>query len=259
MQPGWYDDPWSAAALRWWDGYQWTPADRPRPPEGSVQLLSDVVAKTAKAQLRWKRWARVSLMIWYGLLIAAGIGVTIALVGFRLDLFHDSTKSFPDSSPVPVAAPSPSTSSDSGSNLVVNLGVNVLSYLPVLAQFPFLWWLYLSGTLGDRLRLPASRNPVWGIAGFFVPIINFWFPYQVARDLFPPGDPQRRIVRWWWVCYLVASTLFVPMVIVGFLAPIEATIVLGLVEVTAGVLAMYYGLRMITAATATQQHLAGFA
>ena len=22
--PGWYDDPWSATRIRWWDGHQWT-------------------------------------------------------------------------------------------------------------------------------------------------------------------------------------------------------------------------------------------
>lgn len=29
--PGWYDDPWAADRLRWWDGHQWTPYSTPRP------------------------------------------------------------------------------------------------------------------------------------------------------------------------------------------------------------------------------------
>lgn len=29
--PGWYDDPWSAERLRWWDGHQWSSQAIPRP------------------------------------------------------------------------------------------------------------------------------------------------------------------------------------------------------------------------------------
>jgi hypothetical protein len=41
MLPGWYEDPWHAPGMRWWDGHQWTthivvPHGAPAPPPGAA-------------------------------------------------------------------------------------------------------------------------------------------------------------------------------------------------------------------------------
>jgi hypothetical protein len=57
-------------------------------------------------------------------------------------------------------------------------------------------WLHRAATFARRARLPARRATVWAWLGFIIPVVNFWFPYQVATDAMPPGDPARRLVGW---------------------------------------------------------------
>jgi hypothetical protein len=66
-------------------------------------------------------------------------------------------------------------------------------------------WLYRAAKLARKAYLPAKRDPVWAILGFIVPVVNFWFPYQVARDTLAPGDPRRRLAARWWTWYLISA------------------------------------------------------
>ena len=54
----------------------------------------------------------------------------------------------------------------------------------------FMIWLYRAAGLARKAGLSARRDPVWAILGFIVPVVNFWFPYQVARD--SPARPATR-------------------------------------------------------------------
>ena len=65
---------------------------------------------------------------------------------------------------------------------------------------------------GLRLR----RSPTLAAAGFIIPIVNFWWPYQAAADLLPPGSPDRRLAGWWWGSYIATIPL---AFVVGVLLP----------------------------------------
>src|SRR5437762_8516846 len=89
---------------------------------------------------------------------------------------------------------------------------------------------------GLRLR----RSPTLAAAGFIIPIVNFWWPYQAAADLLPPGSPDRRLAGWWWGSYI--ATIPLAFVVGGLslvstamaLVPAVVEIVLLVVMVTAG-------------------------
>jgi hypothetical protein len=59
-------------------------------------------------------------------------------------------------------------------------------------------WTYRCATAGAALGIPAKLEPVWGAAGWLIPVLQYWFPYQVVRDCLPPEHPRRRTAAWWW-------------------------------------------------------------
>jgi hypothetical protein len=63
----------------------------------------------------------------------------------------------------------------------------------------------------------TTHTAGWTAAGWFVPIINFWYPYQAVRDLVPVDHRVRRRVGWWWACWLLASfTVIAPLAAAWF-------------------------------------------
>ncbi len=59
-------------------------------------------------------------------------------------------------------------------------------------------WQFRAATAARALRLPARRSPGWGVAFWFIPVVNFWMPYQAIRDCLAPDDPNRaRVLRYW--------------------------------------------------------------
>jgi hypothetical protein len=69
----------------------------------------------------------------------------------------------------------------------------------------FLLWFSRSAHNALALGLPARREPAAGVAGFIVPIINLWWPYQSTSDLLPPGDSRRRLVLPWFLLWVVGG------------------------------------------------------
>ncbi|WP_182524400.1 DUF4328 domain-containing protein [Nocardioides dongkuii] len=71
-------------------------------------------------------------------------------------------------------------------------------------------WLYRSRTLTDQLapQVKQERRPVWAWLGWWVPIVSFWFPYQVVRGV-QVDRPGRRPVDLggWWACWVVFIVL----------------------------------------------------
>jgi len=59
-------------------------------------------------------------------------------------------------------------------------------------------WTYRCATAGAALGIPAKLEPVWGAVGWVIPVLQYWFPYQVVRDSLPPEHPARRAAAWWW-------------------------------------------------------------
>jgi hypothetical protein len=77
-------------------------------------------------------------------------------------------------------------------------------------------WQYRAASAARSLGLPALRSPGWGVGSWFVPIVNFWMPYQALRDCLPPGDPHRRLVLRWWLTYLALEVFAAAAAIAAF-------------------------------------------
>ena len=100
------------------------------------------------------------------------------------------------------------------------------SALPILQVFGLvalaaaifrLIWLMRAAEAGKRLGRPARREPGLAGAGWIIPIVNFWWPYQDVKALIPPEHPDHRRVGWWWGFHLTGQLSFIAVIIAGFL------------------------------------------
>jgi len=87
---------------------------------------------------------------------------------------------------------------------VVGLGA-IACYLPVMLGFgAIVYWSYRAACTGKALHIPARRDIVFGVASWFIPIVNFWWPYEVIVDSRPRRTLGRTWVLTWWVVWQVA-------------------------------------------------------
>lgn len=98
-------------------------------------------------------------------------------------------------------------------------------------------WLYECRTRVDGFApwVPQRRSKVWVWLAWIVPVVSFWFPYQVIRDVRRGSYPHLRIgnalVGWWlaaWIAYQIAdqfSAFTLPMQGEIDIATIEATLI----------------------------------
>jgi hypothetical protein len=83
---------------------------------------------------------------------------------------------------------------------------NVAQLAILAAGVLFLVWFWKAAHFSQAMGLRQRRAMGWVIAGWLVPIVNFWFPYQATRDLLPPGDPATvGLVKRWWALWIAMS------------------------------------------------------
>mgnify|MGYP000188559007 FL=1 len=180
---GWYPDPGNPAGLRWWDGTNWT--DRASQPSAATTAV-DIDEEARRA-----RRAQVALL-------AAVPAQLATLVFARLQFadFVDQIREFDGTAgqiePEFNASVWGAASQLSGA---VSMVVAVL----------FLLWFSRSAHNALALGLPARREPAAGVAGFIIPVINLWWPYQSTSDLLPPGDARRPLVLRWFLLWVVGG------------------------------------------------------
>jgi len=75
----------------------------------------------------------------------------------------------------------------------------------LVAGVLFLLWFSRSAANAQALGLPARREPAAGVAGFVIPVINLWWPYQSTCDLLPQGDARRSLVLRWFLLWMVGG------------------------------------------------------
>jgi len=174
IPPGWYEDPWRQAPLRWWDGATWTEHTSGYSPAPTrVAIHQPSRADLFEREQRIAPWLRGLLFLW-PLATAVSLGGMVSFIQRAVD--GDDTSSI---SGYWVLA-------QLGS--LVGLGVLVLRIL----------WLYRAALTARALGLDARREPLHAAIGWLIPILNYWWPYQGMTDLFPEGHRPDRRIAWWW-------------------------------------------------------------
>jgi hypothetical protein len=125
-------------------------------------------------------------------------------------------------------------------NLPVSI-VMILSFVGIAL------WAYKAATVASKLNYPARHSPGWAVAGWFVPIINFWFPYQSVRDCLAPTNRERRTVRLWWAFYLIGSFAWMAVIIVSIFASVGIALALALPCAVISGLELQAALRVVDA------------
>jgi hypothetical protein len=127
--------------------------------EGSRKVLRESVARTAR-RARVAMGAIIAMAVF---LRVGGILFVRALVAFEVNpIFHRGL-----------------------------LTVYTWPFWIVAAIF---YWRWLYRAYADHERLggrPLRFSPMYACASFFVPVMNFWLPYQALRDLYLASDPNR--------------------------------------------------------------------
>ena len=244
VNPGWYSDPFSAQGLRWWDGTQWTSHTAPSAaPAWAPAVVMDPHADLAAEESAGRR-AQIGLVVAAATTIAAYF--FYAVVAHRL--FHDVIHQVQVAADNPDATPPPL-------HLGGVLAMDGLSVLQFGVQVLLMIWLYRAATFARRSWLPARRDPVWAWVGFLVPIVNLWFPYQVAVDSLPPGHPAGPIALRWWLSYLGQSLVLIAILILAYFS-ISAALVGACAAAILPILTALYGRGLINAVLDAHRGLA---
>lgn len=193
--PGWYDDPFVAGRIRWWDGHGWTDQWSYRPPgvggsatkprrtltpgffrtAAALQGLLRLTALVAAAEVAGQVWARQVLDGW----IAEPSTYDLGTARMIDDL-------------------------DRAAGIFDVVALLVCGVL-------FIVWLYRAGR-SDRVD-PARlrRGAGWSIGGWFVPLGNLFLPFQQVSDVHRGAFDARRndrpytgstLIGWWWAFWL---------------------------------------------------------
>jgi hypothetical protein len=125
-----------------------------------------------------------------------------------------------------------------------------VSILALVALIGIALWTYRAATVASKLDYPAVRSPGAAIAGWLIPIINFWFPYQSVRDCLAPGNPERRAVGRWWLLYLVGTYGWFAVFAIGIFLDLSVAIALALPVAVVSLLALFAAQRVVDAVSA---------
>jgi uncharacterized protein DUF2510/uncharacterized protein DUF4328 len=194
--PGWYADPAGSGGQRWWDGTRWTahattpapPAPAPGWPSANLDRAVHQFVDAERRGAAIGRWAIAA----YAVLSVAGLLTVVLHYGGTFhrwdDFYHQVNTASQNGQPAP-ALPA---------DLAVPPYLFLFSLPSIAVAILLLVWQYRAAKAAQWLRLPAAHRPGWGVGFWFIPIANFFCPYQAIRDCLPPGHPGRpRVLRFW--------------------------------------------------------------
>jgi hypothetical protein len=120
-------------------------------------------------------------------------------------------------------------------------------------------WLTWQHRAHRQLRQLGTQGlqftPGWGVGWWFVPVANFWKPYQAIKELWVASDPEKgasdwrggkawTVLPWWWAAWLISGFLawgtlgMDPETVDEFISRDYASIAEDLAWVLAGLLAI---------------------
>lgn len=157
----------------------------------------------------------------------------------------------------------------SGQSLAVG-GIGLLVNLA--AGITYLVWLYRARDNAERLSTwHHRRSRAWLFWGWIVPVVSFWFPYQIVADirsasLRGSGDadarPSVNLLNWWWGLYVLNTFGSVAILyfnntsayasIAEVAASIRTTLTIGLLQLPIGIAAAVLAIRVVQGITELQ-------
>jgi hypothetical protein len=243
--PDWYPDPAGGPGKRWWDGYAWTEGvvlptaalPPPPPPSGSAGEEYGVPGRemhgygvggygtpwysTApvgnaplllEGELRMERLGRISVIM---------LGIYYLWEYVYLRALASDFRQFRQQLSRAIRAsnnhqPVPRLTFTTHINVAVSLVTDVVGLAAIAAVIGACIWQYRAASTARALGYQAKHSPGWGVGSWFVPIVNYWMPYQAIRDCLAPGDPNRRLVKEFWFCFIGQQVFLTAVVVVGF-------------------------------------------
>jgi hypothetical protein len=131
--------------------------------------------------------------------------------------------------------------------MLASIPLNLVSVASPVALIVLAIWTYNATKALHATGRRTTHTAGWAAAGWFVPIISLWYPYQAVRDLVPPDHPARRLVGWWWACWLASGVAtMVPVVAAWF--SLGAALLAAVVPVALAVAGGLLGRRIAAAA-----------
>jgi Domain of unknown function (DUF4328)/Protein of unknown function (DUF2510) len=177
---GWYQDPWRAAAYRYWDGEQWT--GHVSGPSGA-----QVEAPRLEEERAAGRWAKLALA-WGG----PALAVTTVTGAFQ---WHWLAEHWDEIT-------RPGSDIQANGNTGAALAGQVASLVLLVVGVLFLLWFHRAAANAVSAGMHARRSPVLATISFIIPILNLWWPYQSTCDMLPADHPGRVAVRRWWALWV---------------------------------------------------------
>jgi hypothetical protein len=220
--PDWYADPAGGPGKRWWDGYTWSdavvlPSEPPLQPGaalpgygapgdpgagygsgaapswGAAQAFGNPSA-LLDTQLRVSRQARVAVVV-IGIYFLWEYIVLRLQKGFFRSLGHQYHL-------VIIASQhnrkAPAFHANGGFSPIGDL----IALATIAAVVVACIWQHRAASTARALGYPSTHSPSWGVGCWFVPVVAIWMPYQALRDCLPPGDPNRALVKRFWLYFV---------------------------------------------------------
>jgi hypothetical protein len=205
----WYEDPSDPTRLRWWDGRQWTGHTAPlqqtqQAPWTSTYLPAYPSYPAASAQPYARAGARDASYRPAGGLAVASIVLVLLVVVTELVL---TAVSLPSYNRINDAI----SEGRDGTDVFTPYDAIAFLQLPLqlAAYVVTCGWLWRVRGNAEALNPDAThargRGWVWG--GWICPVVAWWFPYQVVRDVVGATAHNRRGVGVWWGWFVVWSLL----------------------------------------------------